>query len=123
MKYYNLDEISFKTCHTSGQALVRTYISEKLDLQSVLDNDVPNCTSSLSSKIQGVVDKHAPLQTRKVSDRVSAPWFNTDIKRAKQHQRKAEQRWRKSGFSTDRRLFVVASRDVTHLIQALLVNF
>ena len=94
-----------------------------LDLQSVLVYDVPNCASSLSSKIQGVVDKHAPLQTRKVSDRVSAPWFNTNIKRAKQHQRKPERRWRKSGLMTDRRLFVTASRDVTHLIQAAKRSF
>ena len=90
----------------------------KLYLQSVLRKDNPVCADSLDTALRGVLDMHAPPQTRKISEWVSAPWFNPKIKQAKQDQRKAERRWRKTGLVIHRQLFAESSRAVTHLIQA-----
>ncbi len=42
-----------------------------------------------------LIDKHAPLKTKKVVVRQMQPWFNQDIKVAKQLRRKLERKSKK----------------------------
>ena len=48
------------------------------------------------------MDKHAPLQTRTVHNRVKVPWITSDIKVAKRLKRKSEKIWIKSQSQTDK---------------------
>ena len=57
------------------------------------------------SKLKDIIDKHAPLRSRSVTKRPSAPWMNTDIKRAKRLRRRAERQWRKSGLTVHRDIY------------------
>ena len=41
-----------------------------------------------------LLDRHAPLVTRTVTDRTSAPWMTLEIKQAKVQGRLAERKWR-----------------------------
>ena len=44
--------------------------------------------------LRQVLDCHAPLTTRRVSDSPSAPWMTDGIKSAKRELRQAERQWR-----------------------------
>jgi len=52
-----------------------------------------------------VLDKHAPLVTRRVTDRPSAPWMSPGIKAAKQERRRAERQRDKSGLTVHSQIF------------------
>ena len=54
---------------------------------------------SYNSGLREVLDKHAPLRHRRITDRPSAPWLTVQTKEAKQQRRSAERRWRKSGLT------------------------
>ena len=61
---------------------------------------------SYNSGLREVLDKHAPLRHRRITDRPSAPWLTVQIKEAKQQRRCAERRWRKSGLTVHRQIFI-----------------
>ena len=42
--------------------------------------------------LSGLLDKHAPLITRKVKCRPDAPWFNDELRRTKQELRSLERK-------------------------------
>ena len=45
------------------------------------------------STLKEILDKHIPLKTKKVSDRVKIPWLNDDVAAAIHDRGKAECRW------------------------------
>ena len=62
-------------------------------------------TATLNSGLREVLDKHAPLRLRRITDHPSAPWLTVQIKEAKRQQRRcAERRWRKSGLTVHRQI-------------------
>ena len=63
-----------------------------------------------------LLDQHAPLKTRIVTDRPSAEWMNLDIKQAKAERRRAERRWRQTKFSVHRDIFRLLNHKVKDLI-------
>jgi len=52
-----------------------------------------------------------------VTVRAQVPWFNDDIKNAKQHHRKHERKWRMSGLESDRRVFTLMRNHTTKLME------
>ena len=70
---------------------------------------VSQCPSEMvhhyNSRLNTLVDKHAPLQNKTITIRPKAPWFTDDIQEAKRCKRRAERRMIKSGLSTDRELY------------------
>ena len=67
--------------------------------------------------VQGVVDKHAPLRKRTVTDRASAPWMNADIKKIKSERRATERKWRKTGSTVDKNIFKCFNYKVKQCMQ------
>ena len=63
-----------------------------------------------------LLDKHAPVLTRTITIRPKVPWFNGDIKMAKQKRRQLERRWRQSRLTIHRDLFKEQRRHVNQLI-------
>ena len=51
------------------------------------------------------MDRHAPLRSRNVTDRRSAPWMSSEIKALKSKKRRAERRFRKSKLKEDKLYF------------------
>ena len=49
-----------------------------------------------------LLDKHAPIKTKSVSQKPSAPWMTAGIIKSKQRRRYLERVWRKSRSSLDR---------------------
>ena len=57
------------------------------------------------SSLQQLIGRHAPIRSRTVTDRPSAPWLTNDIKAAKTERRRAERRWRKTGLPVHKAIF------------------
>ena len=52
-----------------------------------------------------MLDRHAPLVTRTLTDRMSASWRTLEIKQAKVQRRLAERKWRESGLTVHRDIY------------------
>ena len=64
--------------------------------------NVNDLCDQYDSELSKVVDVHAPLKTRFVTSRPSAPWYSEEIAAEKRKRRKLERRWRKSGTEADK---------------------
>ena len=53
-----------------------------------------------------VIDKHAPVVTKKVSQNVAVPWADTEFKEARRERRRLEKKWRKNKTDENRQLYV-----------------
>ena len=58
-----------------------------------------------NAALRNVLDRHAPLVTRTVTVRPSAPLITEEVKPAKCNLRKAERQWRSSGLTVHRQIF------------------
>ena len=60
---------------------------------------------SYDTIIRDLIDKHAPLKTRYVSERPKAPWMNAGLLNEKRVKRRLERRWRNTGMEVDKTAF------------------
>ena len=79
------------------------------------------CTAFLhltlyNTTLIGLLDKHAPLKTRTITIRPSAPWYTEDIREEKQKRRALERRLRRTGLTVDRERFVDQCQVVNEFI-------
>ena len=76
---------------------------------TTLGLDPANSAASLleqyDTTLSTLLDKHAPVLTRTITIRPKVPWFNGDIKMAKQKKRQLGRRWRQSRLILHRDLF------------------
>ena len=56
------------------------------------------------------MNRHAPEVTRVVTSRRHAPWFNSDVKAAKQERRAADRKWVKTGLQVHRDILMSARK-------------
>ena len=82
----------------SDSPLISTVDEAGHDLESLL--------TLYNTTLIGLLDKHAPLKTRTITIRPSAPCYNEDIREEKQKRRALERRWRRSGLTIERERFV-----------------
>ena len=91
---------------------------KKIDLQN-FQTDVCSFAAATDSKcyhlsavedynggLSSILDQHAPLTARHVTDRPSAPWMTAELKEAKGRQRQAERRWRATRLTVHRAICV-----------------
>ena len=62
-----------------------------------------------------LIEKHAPLKIRQVTDRPKVPWINQDFKVAKIKRRKIEKEWRKNKTSENRKKYNSAKIEVLRI--------
>ena len=78
-----------------------------------------NSTYSLgvyNTCLRQLLDRHAPLVTRTVKDRTSAPWMTLEIKQAKVQRRLAERTWCESGLAVHREIYIKQHILVSNMI-------
>ena len=68
--------------------------------------------------LRQVLDRHAPLTTRRVSDRPSASWMTDGIKAAKHRLRRAERQWRDTRLTVHREIYIKQRGVVKTLVRA-----
>ena len=76
--------------------------SFKQDLETACTKILSSTTCKASAyfdELSSVLDCHAPVRERRVTDRPSLPWMTAEIKSLKAEKRRAERKWRKSRLS------------------------
>ena len=94
------------------------------DFRTDVHNLLESATQSNSTHPLGVyntclrqlLDRHAPLVSRTVTDRTSAPWMTLEIKQAEVRRRLAERKWRESGVTVHREIYVKQHNLVSNMI-------
>jgi hypothetical protein len=86
---------------------------------SGIDELVQQYNESLTS----ILDKHAPIITKKVHIRPNTPWYNENILAAKQARRKAERHWLSSKLTVHLEIFRKAHNHVTQLCKMAKVAY
>ena len=94
------------------------------DFRTDVHNLLGSATQSKSTDPLGVydtclrqqLDRHAPLVTRTVTNRTSAPWTTLEIKQAKVQRHLAERKWRESGLAIHREIYVKQRNLVSNMI-------
>ncbi|GFS15300.1 hypothetical protein ElyMa_004929100 [Elysia marginata] len=72
-------------------------------IPSIVDSD--DMVVSCNSELKYLLDRHAPIKSRSVTSRPSAPWMSLEIKQAKAERRQAERKWLKEKLTIYRQLF------------------
>ena len=94
----------------------------KLDLVSLSstfpNSDAPDLVSFYNDGLRQILDKHAPLRTRRVRHRPSAPWLSAEVRSARRRRRRAERAWRKTKQTVHMEIYVNARKETTQHILA-----
>ena len=75
--------------------------------------------AQLDSVLRSLLDKHAPMNNCKVSDKKCAPWYdniNDTLRTTIISRRKAERRWRSSGLTVDKEIYDSTKNTVTTIV-------
>ena len=79
--------------------------------------DVDEIVSLYNNVLQELLDKHAPVQTRTIAERLVQPWMNNNITKAKRDRHKAEILYRKDNSVEHRREYKMCCEVVNDWIQ------
>ena len=64
-------------------------------------DDLDKVVNCYNTTLSSLLNKHAPIQSRKIRNRSRPPWFDDEIMQARRDRRKAEKRWRRTGLASD----------------------
>ena len=85
-------------------------------LGSATQSDSADPLGVYNTCLRQLLDRHAPLVTRTVTDRTSAPWMTLEIKQAKVQRRLTERKCRESGLAVHREIYVKQRNLVSNMI-------
>ena len=96
VKYRKLNDIDFKKFNEDLSTSLNAYSS--LDLNEKVSYYFKSAASAL--------DKHAPEKTKEFVPREVIPWMDENILNAKRHRRKLERKWRVSGLTVHKEMYL-----------------
>ncbi|GFS16431.1 ATP-dependent DNA helicase [Elysia marginata] len=67
--------------------------------------------------LKSVLNQYAPVTSKQLAERRSAPWLNDSIRQAKRERRGAEKRWLKSGLNIGRDIYNAKRQNVKTCIR------
>ena len=103
-KLKSLDLVAFKNDIASS------------DLCNIASNDCNEVAELYDNCMRSILDRHAPMTSKRVFARPSAPWMSSNIIEAKRQRRKAERKWRSSKCQSDLAVFKRKRNHVTFLM-------
>ena len=86
-------------------------------------DDIDELVACFNATLKSVLDKHAPLKNKVITERTRVPWFNEEIKEAKRKRRKAERKWRDTRLDADLADFKQKRNVVTQLMNKVRREF
>ena len=105
-------QISFRRICSVDLKSLRKDISESVLCSESSDSSLNELVSLYDVTLRSILDKHAPMQTKKVASRLQVPWFTDQVRTEKKKRRKAEKRWLKTKSVQDYQYYKTA-RNVT----------
>ena len=113
---------SLKTTVTSRDLKSIDLFAFQTDLKNMFSNVVDDCLK-FNDACRQVIDLHAPVKTRTVTERIPSPWFSLEQKEVKQERRRAERKWRDTGLYIHKTIFMYFKNKVTTLCDKAKVLF
>ena len=103
-KLKSLDLVAFKNDIASS------------DLYNIASIDCNEVAELYNNCMRSILDRLAPMTSKRVFARPSAPWMSSNIIEAKRQRRKAERKWRSSKCQSDLAVFKRKRNHVTFLM-------
>ena len=107
--------ISFRKLYSLDLAAFKNDIASS-DLCNIASNDCNEVAELYNNYMRSILDRHAPMTSKRVLARPSAPWMSSNIIEAKRQRRKAEIKWRSSKCQSDLTVFKRKRNHVTFLM-------
>ena len=85
-------------------------------LGSATQSNLTDLLGVYNTCLRQLLDRHAPLVTRTVVDRTSAPWMHLEIKQAKVQRCVTKRKWRESSLAVHREIYVKQRNLVSNMI-------
>ncbi len=82
------------------------------------DEDVDTLVQNYELVMRKLLDKHAPVKSRKITIRPNTQWYNSNIHDAKCERRRLERKWRRSKLDIDCNIY----KQHQHLVKKLIEN-
>ena len=98
--------ISYRKINDIDIDLLKADLSVSPLLQNHESSSLDDLVAMYNHELQLLLDKQAPLQTRRIRDKPREPWWTPTIAKSRQKLRFYERKWRKSRNVDDLRLFL-----------------
>ena len=95
---------------------LRTDVAALTTSERLSNLDVESLVQSYNDGLQQVLNQHAPLVTRCIRDRPSAPWLISEVARRKR--RRAERLWRTTKLTIHKEMYINMRNEVTKCVIA-----
>ena len=112
MKYLSTADISIDLDH------LRTDVAALTTSEKLSNLDVESLVQSYNDGLQQVLNQHAPLVTRCIRDRPSAPWLTSEVRDARRKRRRAERLWRTTKLTIHKEMYINMRNEVTKCVIA-----
>ena len=93
------------------------------DLQTKPEKELPKLCKHYDTILQTILNKHALLLTKTVSERPPTPWMTQEILKAKVRRRRLERVWRKTRYRHDRSRYRVQCNLCNRIMEEAKANF
>ena len=100
--------------------------SRSHEILSAIDiehNNIHDSVNEYEAALCQLIDDLCPKTTKTVMERENSPWYNDEIRDAKQLRRRLERRWRKSRLPADRILYQEQRHRVIQLMEEAKTEF
>ena len=99
-------------CTTFGEDIAASKLCHSTTV--TVDESVSNYNEVLSN----ILDKHAPLKTKAITEKEQAPWIDESVLEAKRVRRRSEMKWRKTRLTVHKQIFMKDCLHVRKLVQS-----
>ena len=86
-------EVTYRKLNSIDNAAFSSDLLSKMQDMDICAMDVENSLQSYNEAMGTVLDAHAPLRVKRVSNRPKLPWFNDSLRGEIKERRKLEKRW------------------------------
>ncbi|XP_072018475.1 uncharacterized protein [Amphiura filiformis] len=80
-------------------------------------DDLSSLVSNYEKTLGDLLNKHAPLKSKSMVLRPNAPWYDENLRSAKQEKRRHERRWLKTKLECDREVFIESCKAYTRQLE------
>ena len=93
------------------------------DLKTKPEKELPKLCKQYDTILQTILNKHAPLLTKTVSERPPTPWMTQEILKAKVRRRRLKRAWRRTRYRHDRSRYRVQCNLCNRIMEKAKSNF
>ncbi|XP_072017007.1 uncharacterized protein [Amphiura filiformis] len=80
-------------------------------------DDLSSLVLNYEKTLGDLLNKHAPLKSKSMVLRPNAPWYDENLRSAKQEKRRHERRWLKTKLECDREVFIESCKAYTRQLE------